>query len=148
MVQCDSCSSQALSGYTRCENCLMAFSPLHFDSVQSKSRPCCKSLPKGTHGTYRKAEKIFWPSRSELTRFVPDTSAPSVVHSPGSSIASRFCQVKKDTKLVVLVKKDRKAKQELPHTISLPTQDQETGGGTRTLRRSRNKSKTILGPPE
>ena len=123
MVQCDSCSTQALSGHTKCGNCILALSPLHFDPVHSKSQACCRSLPKGTYGTYRKSaiffqEKNLWPSRSELAKFAPDTTAPRVTQSPGSSIASRFGQVKTDAKLVVLKKKAGPSMQELPHTAT------------------------------
>ena len=102
----------------------MALSPLHFDLVQSKSQTCCKSLPKGTHGTYRKSalfflEKNFWPSRSELSRFASVSTPPKVTQSPGSSIASRFGQVKSDAKLVVLKKKAGPSMQELPHTATM-----------------------------
>ena len=129
MVQCDSCTAQTLSGHTKCGNCILALSPLHFDPVQSKSHPCCRPLPKGTYGTYRKSalffqEKNFWPSRSELTKFAPDTTAPRVTQSPGSSISARFGQVKTDAKLVVLKKKAGPPMQELPHTVSA----QQAGG--------------------
>ena len=111
----------------------MAVSPLHFDTVQSQSHPCCQNLPKGTHGTYRKGalffqEKSFWPGRSALSSFVPVKSPPKVVpKSSGSSISSRFGEVREGAQLVVL-KKKQEPKQTLPYTPTLPTQDQFGAG--------------------
>ena len=116
-------------------------SPLHFDCFQSQARPCCKQLPKGTHGTYRKsalyfASKSRWPARPELRSFVPDSTAPSVVTS-GSSLASRFGGVREGSELVVL--KLPKKKQvstvsrvpaaDLPYSPTMPIFDESSVGG-------------------